>query len=280
MNGVSLKGFKFKIISLIISSVIIIFFQRFRRFNFDFLKRTYVLIIVALTLILIITSVLVLLYVPDLNYKVKKLLYNTLDFFQTLTFALVLFLCIFTFWFFPATVQGRSMMPTLVENNRVLISVGNKKLSRFDIVVIDATELLEVHSEDDLIIKRIIGLPGDNFYYQDGKLYLYVDGIPTLIEEPYLVDEEGNFLKNGILYDTETEDFTLSDFCIIGSNLDNQCEINGEIKIPGDYFFVMGDNRGRNKSVDSRTFGLIHRSKIVGKAKYIRQGLFKWKKLK
>src|SRR5690606_41333815 len=89
MNGVSLKGFKFKIISLIISSVIIIFFQRFRRFNFDFLKRTYVLIIVALTLILIITSVLVLLYVPDLNYKVKKLLYNTLDFFQTLTFALV-----------------------------------------------------------------------------------------------------------------------------------------------------------------------------------------------
>ena len=83
-----------------------------------------------------------LLYVPDLNYKVKKLLYNTLDFFQTLTFALVLFLCIFTFWFFPATVQGRSMMPTLVENNRVLISVGNKKMSRFGIVVIDSTNYL------------------------------------------------------------------------------------------------------------------------------------------
>ena len=133
------------------------------------------------------------------------------------------------------------MDPTLKNNELLLLSKISYKLhniERFDIVVI---------KEEDYIIKRVIGLPGEDISYTEGKLY--IDG--KLTEDKY---------ANG-----NTEDFTLEDIWLAG--IDNEyIEKFDEPfdKIPEGYYLVLGDNRDISK--DSRSVGLIHEDEIKGKA--------------
>ena len=83
------------------------------------------------------------------------------------------------------------------------------------------------------MIKRVVGLPGDYIEYKDN--YLYVNG------EKY---------KEPFINNVETEDFSLKDL--------------GYDKIPDDMYLVLGDNR--ENSLDSRSYGLIKKKQIIGKA--------------
>ena len=131
----------------------------------------------------------------------------------------------------PIRVNGTSMDPTL-ENGDIMIlnKIGYRitKIKRFDIVVIKYTE----QGKKDLLIKRIIGLPGDEIKYVNNTLY--VNG--KIVEE--------NFDKS------YTYDFSLNE---LGSN-----------KVPKDSYFVLGDNREVSK--DSRSIGFIDKKDIVGKS--------------
>ncbi|WP_085523996.1 signal peptidase I [Tuberibacillus sp. Marseille-P3662] len=144
--------------------------------------------------------------------------------------AIILAALIRQFLFTHIMVDGRSMMPTLHDNdhlivNRLETTFGD--LERFDIVVFHATE------ESDYI-KRVIGLPGETIQYKNGQLI--VDG--KKIEEPFL--QKYKQKTNGPLtYDFKT-------------------------KVPEGKVFVLGDNR-RN-STDSRIIGSVDLDKIVGEA--------------
>jgi signal peptidase I len=135
----------------------------------------------------------------------------------------------------PVIVRGDSMDDTLT-NGEVLflskISYVIDDIKRFDIVVIK-------DSDDDLIIKRVIGLPGDNVRYKDNVLYINGE----VVEDKY---------ANG-----ETENFELQTICKINSD---DCVS----KIPEDMYLVLGDNR--EVSADSRVKGLFKREVILGKA--------------
>ena len=131
----------------------------------------------------------------------------------------------------PIRVIGPSMKDTLQNKDIMIldkISYRFSDIKRFDIVV--------VSYENDYIIKRVIGLPGDTVEYKDNTLY--ING--KLYDEKYLATG------------TVTDNFTISDI--------NQTE-----KIPEGYYLVLGDNREESK--DSRSIGLIKRSKIEGKTK-------------
>ena len=126
----------------------------------------------------------------------------------------------------PAVVNGVSMEPTLNENNIILlnkISTKGNNIKRFDIVV--------ANYNGERLIKRVIGLPGEHVEYKDGNLY--IDGIL----------EMENF-KHG-----DTADFNLNSI--------------GRLTIPGDSYFLVGDNRP--DSVDSRIIGPIDKKDILGK---------------
>ena len=127
----------------------------------------------------------------------------------------------------PVIVVGDSMVPTLKDNQILLLNKLDYKLNeieRYDIVVVKVGK-----SE---IIKRVIGLPGENIEYRNN--ILYIDG--------HEIETEYNF---------ETEDFTLRSIC--------SCD-----KIPQDKYLVLGDNR--KVSADSRIIGLIDISDIKGSA--------------
>ncbi len=132
----------------------------------------------------------------------------------------------------PIKVIGPSMKDTLLDGDIMLldkISYRFSDIERYDIVVIK--------HEDELIIKRVIGLPGDTIEYKDNKLY--INGIHY--EEP--------FLATG----TNTESFNLE-------------SVASETVVPDNSYFVLGDNREESK--DSRVIGFISKNKIEGKAKY------------
>ncbi|BAQ12650.1 signal peptidase [Clostridium botulinum B2 128] len=86
--------------------------------------------------------------------------------------------------------------------------------------------------KDDRLIKRVIGIPGDEIDIKDGHLYL--NG--KRLEEPYV---KGETIERG---------FKLP------------------IQVPENKLFVLGDNRMISK--DSRMFGLIDYKQVEGKAIY------------
>lgn len=135
----------------------------------------------------------------------------------------------------PVIVRGASMENTLIEGEVLFLSKISYKLEnieRFDVVVIR-------DKDGDLIIKRIIGLPGDNVKYENDLLYIN----DKQVEDEYAY--------------TSTNDFTLDSICEI-----NKDTCNG--KIPSGMYLALGDNR--IVSADSRVKGLFHEEKILGKA--------------
>lgn len=142
------------------------------------------------------------------------------------------------FLFSPIIVDGESMMPTLQNEDRMIVN-KMQDLERFDIIVFHA-------SEEEDYIKRIIGLPGDYIEYKDDVLY--ING--KEYEEPYL-DEQ----KEALFDEQLTPDFTLDD-----------TPVNGEV-VPEGHFFVMGDNRRYSK--DSRHIGAVPIEQVEGEAKVI-----------
>ena len=142
----------------------------------------------------------------------------------------------------PIVVDGESMMPTLLDGDRMIVNklsylVGEPE--RFDIVVFHAPEGKDY-------IKRVIGLPGDTVEYKEDTLY--VNG--ERFEEPYL-DEFKKQMFDGPL----TESFTLE-------------TITGGLEtVPEGHVFVMGDNRRESK--DSRHIGFVSIDEIVGKTSFV-----------
>lgn len=156
---------------------------------------------------------------------------------RTILIAVIVVLFCRQFIFLPTTVKGESMMPSLEDGNRVILSKITH-IDRFDEVVFHATD------SPDKYVKRIIGLPGDTVEMKDD--ILYINGKPY--EEEYLdelksaPDSAGRF----------TEDFTLK-------------ELTGREKVPQGQMFVLGDNRPYSK--DSRVFGFVPMERIVGEVK-------------
>lgn len=122
-------------------------------------------------------------------------------------------------------VIGPSMNNTLKSGD---ITVVNKLVFRFRNIKRD--EIVSLKKDDKIMVKRIIGLPGEHIEYKDN--ILYVDG-----------------KKISDSRSSSTKDFKL--------------ESIGYDTIPKDMYLVLGDNR--TNSSDSRTFGLVKKSDIIGK---------------
>ena len=151
-----------------------------------------------------------------------------------------------------------AMEPTLRIGDRffVLLARYMGALRRGDLVVLAAPGPLKLTTA-----KRVVGLPGDHLHLQGGKLS--VNGKP--VDEPYLAS---------------TERYRVNDFPQPGRPLllNEQYaplvkamyrdDVRGdELVVPAGEYFVLGDNRGN--SLDSRYFGPVARSSIVGRPVFV-----------
>ena len=148
---------------------------------------------------------------------------------KDLIFLLITIIAIFigyftTKWYIDARydyyiVDGESMLPNIANNSEVKID-KNKKISRYDIVVIDVG--------NHKIIKRVIGLPGDILKF-------------TSDDELFINDKEISY-----------------PFEILGTTR----SVYEEITLDYQFYYVLGDNR--DNAYDSRTFGKVSKSQIIG----------------
>jgi signal peptidase I len=123
-------------------------------------------------------------------------------------------------------------------------------------------------------IKRIVGVPGDKVFYENGTLYINDKPIPkelpkTSDDFDWLRDEdfqdEGPGAKENYVHWTEVEDGHAHSVLLRrGENFNSTF---GPVLIPPDQFFAMGDNR--NHSRDSRFWGNVPRENILGRASFV-----------
>lgn len=176
-------------------------------------------------------------------------IYNFLvDSIQSIFLAAAVFLVVYVFLFRPFQVKGDSMYPSFYDKDQVitnLIVLKFGQLKRGDVVVFKAPP----DPEKDYI-KRVIGIPGDTVSLQDG--FIFVNG-SKLDETAYLPSDirtEGStFLQNG-----------------------------GTVTVPLDTYFVMGDNRPF--SSDSREWGVVKSSLLIGKSSFVYWPLNRMKSVK
>jgi signal peptidase I len=137
-------------------------------------------------------------------------------------------------------IPSLSMYPTLREGDRVLVNKLSYRLhdvNRGDVIVFERPAS-ETSSNIPDLIKRVVGLPGESISFIDGAVY--VDG--KRLDESYLSD--GTVTSS--------------------ANAPNKCTAEAPCVVPSGQVWVMGDNRSDSK--DSRYFGSIDESTIVGRA--------------
>lgn len=177
-----------------------------------------------------------------MNSIKTKFAVNAYDFLSIIATALIIIFLLFTFLFRTSSVYGTSMVPTLLEGNRVIVRTFGEEIKQGDIVIISQPNVYEVN-----LVKRVIAKGGQTVYIDADTGVVVVDG--QVLDEPYLSVKT---LVKG--------------------------DINYPVTVPEGCFFVMGDNR--NASTDSRfnSIGFINENYIVGKATFYIDG-FSFKKL-
>jgi signal peptidase I len=153
---------------------------------------------------------------------------------RDLVFALMIAALMVVFVVQPVKVEGTSMLPRLHDGERIFVNKliyydeyrWAPKIERGDIVVFWFPD-----DPSKSYIKRVIGLPGDQVEVREGRVY--ING--SILDEEYLDPK---------------------------SNLSPRSQAPVDVK--RNYYFVMGDNR--DNSSDSRTWGLVPKKYIYGKA--------------
>ena len=160
---------------------------------------------------------------------------------------LLLALLIKQFAFQFVRVDGPSMQPNLQNNERV-VCLKQAKIHRGSVVVFDANGVDPQVSVKTEYVKRVIGLPGDTVEAKNGNLY--ING--KKVDQSYISKSERS---------SGTGTWTLHSI----SQENSWVLHNGAYKVPKGEYFVLGDHR--SVSNDSRYWGFVPKSKIVGVVK-------------
>lgn len=192
-----------------------------------------------------------------------------LDTFASVLRIVVVGMFLLTFLFQTYRIPSGSMIPTLEVGDCVAVSklaFGSASLPQW---LAKALPPAGVHRGDlavfhfppnpaRLLVKRVIGLPGDRLYLRSGKVFLNGEPLP----EPYA------------LYTPSRPDVYRDEFPNLHEtdpNVDPAWWLalrrtlrgDGSLVIPPGRYFVLGDNR--NNSEDSRYWGYVPASELVGR---------------
>ena len=153
--------------------------------------------------------------------KYKKVLKSTLS---SLIVVAAIAVLIATLALPVLQIQGSSMEPTL-NDEEIVVLIKTSNLKR--------GQLCCFSYQNKLLIKRIIGVPGDSIMINE-EGYVFVNNEP--LDEPYILDRA------------------------LG-----ECDVDFPVHVTENHYFILGDHR--STSIDSRSsvIGLVESEQIIGK---------------
>jgi GTP-binding protein LepA len=187
----------------------------------------------------------------------------------------------------PFRIPSGSMIPTLLVGDLILVSkysygirlpIINRKVvetgnpQRGDVMVFRPP-----HEPEKDYIKRVVGLPNDIIEYSNKRLKINGQPVPVMAMPDFMdpdrrivsqqYSEKLGAVEHKILNDGDSAGINVS---AVQPALYKHCQVSAEklvCTVPPGHYFMMGDNR--DNSVDSRFWGFVPDSNIVGKAFFI-----------
>ncbi len=171
--------------------------------------------------------------IPASSHKSKSTVIAAMAWLRDLMLSVLIAVLVILFLYRPVKVEGTSMMPGLLDQERLFINQFSYRFGLGDIKRGDTVVFWYPEDTTKSYIKRVIGLPGDTVSVQDGSVY--VNG--KKLQENYVPEE----YRDDRPYGPRT--------------------------VPPNEYFVLGDHR--ISSNDSRAWGFVPRNYIYGKAVFV-----------
>ncbi len=179
------------------------------------------------------------------------------EYFITIVVCSIFALFLTTYVVHPMSIPTPSMEPTILIGDRVLVdkfTIRNGFESGLPLVPVEIVERQDVIvcrspiQPEILLVKRIIGMPGDQLEIRHKTVY--INGEP--LDEPYKGHSDFK------IYSRSEQDSQLQSF---------QRDNYGPVTLPEASYFVMGDNR--DNSLDSRYWSFLPHRNLVGRPLFI-----------
>jgi signal peptidase I len=147
-----------------------------------------------------------------------------------------------------------SMQPTVEIDDHILVNKAayglrvpftGTYLARFGGPAVGDVVVLDSPDDDKILLKRVVGVPGSRIEVRDGRIRIDGELAPVEVRAGELHEQLGGADHALRLTDRGGPDW-------------------GPVTLPADRYLVMGDNRGESR--DGRTFGLVTREAILGRA--------------
>ncbi len=206
----------------------------------------------------------------DQPAKPQKQKETTPEFIASIAVVLVTGLFIITFILQAFEIPSSSMEDTLLIGDHVFVNrIVFAPLTRWMGSLLkyrdphhgDVIVFLSPAEPGLYVVKRVIGTPGDHIHLKDGVVYRNGEKL----DEPYVI-RQGDFnayrddfpsIPPGP-YDQLSPEWRLT----LADHLQN-----GDLVVPPDSIFAMGDNR--DVSLDSRFWGFVPRENVIGTPMFI-----------
>ena len=184
-------------------------------------------------------------------------------------------------------IPSQSMLPSLLINDHIFVNksvygirvpfsekwlVEFSKPKRGEVIVFKYPRNLK-----DKYIKRVVGVPGDKIFYEDGKLFINDKEMTKTVAEkegPFGYVRDVDLQSEGKMPDEIKADFEhyIEDLDgtkhpILLRKGEYMGESYGPVYVPEGQLFVMGDNR--NRSSDSRVWSFVPHEYVMGRAMFV-----------
>lgn len=179
---------------------------------------------------------------------------------------LLVVLVLRSFLFEPFQIPSGSMIPTLKVGDFILVNKFTYGIrlpvTRTKIVDINQPERGEVmvffppHKPDTYYIKRVVGMPGDEVSYINNVLFINGERMEQKVVKALPPGNPVNIWA--------TENLDGVEHQMLKAVQPGRLSVKGHWVVPEGHYFMMGDNR--DNSLDSRAWGPVPESAIVGKA--------------
>lgn len=179
----------------------------------------------------------------------------------------------------PYVVPSASMLPTLIEGDRIIISKFCYGISSYSfpfspplfkgrIFVFEQPKRGDVivFEKDKIYVKRLIGLPGDTIQVINSTLYINGKAVKrTRLKEPFKYGRFGTAVYPYMEYLPDGKAHQMLD-----TENDSEFDNTKAFQVPAKHYFFMGDNRDDSRdSRDQTGIGFVHEDALLGRVEAI-----------